>query len=201
MERVPYEQLVDLAEGRLSPTEAAELRLQLATDPVAQQRLAELEQLIGLMRRDDSVDAPAHLIARAVRIAHQAASAPAPRLMQRLTALITSDSWRMPQLTPQLRSLHAWPRAILLRAGDHELDLQVTPNGEQWQLRGQLLGPEAPGTVTLSGSAVQVSAPLNDLGEFSLPLVPSGRYTLTVHQDQLEIVVPNLEFGPLASMQ
>jgi hypothetical protein len=199
MERVPFELLVDLAEGRLAPLEAAAVRAQLAGDPVAQQQLAELEQLIGLMHADDGVDAPEHVINRALRLARK--PAPPPGKLQRLIALIRSDSWQTPGLAPGLRSLHAWPRALLMRAGDREIDLQVAPRGEQWQISGQVLGPESPGTAILSGPAAHVTATLNELGEFTLPTVVGGRYTLTITQGDLEIVVPNLEIGPSSSMR
>lgn len=199
MERVPYELLVDLAEGRLSPLEAAALREQIAGDPVAQRRLADIRELIGLMRADDCTDAPEYVIARAARLVRP--KEPQPGKRRRLMALVANDSWRMPGLAAGLRSLHAWPRAILLRAGDRELDLQVGPRGEYWQVSGQVLGPETPGQVILSGPADHVSAALNELGEFMLPLVAGGRYTLTVTQGDLEIVVPNLEIGPSSSMR
>lgn len=197
MERVPYELLVDLAEGRLMPLEAAALRGRIAADPEALGQLAEIEALIGLMRADDSVDAPEHVIARAVRIGR--AIAPAPGGLRRLIASIRSDSWAAPGLAHGLRSVQAWPRAILLRAGEREIDLQVGPKGEHWQISGQVLGPESPGEATLSGPTELVKARLNELGEFTLPPVVSGRYTLTITQAGLEIVVPNLEIGPLAS--
>jgi anti-sigma factor RsiW len=193
MESVPYELLVDLAEGRLAPLEAAAVREQVAANPIARRQLAEIEELIGLIRRDEGEDAPEHVIARAMRLLRP--PAPQPKL-RRLTAILRSDSWRTPGLAPGLRSLQAWPRAILLRAGDHEIDLQVAPRGEQWQLTGQLLGPESPGSVTLSGPADRVTASLNELGEFTLPLVAGGRYSLIITQGDLEIVVPNLEIGP-----
>lgn len=201
MERVSYEQLVDLAEGRLPTAEAAALRAQIAGDPAAQARLAELEQLMGQMRTDDSVDAPEHVIARAARLMRRAEPAPGPSQLRRLIALLSSDSWRTPDMATGLRSLHAWPRAMLLKAGDRELDLQIGPRGEGWQLSGQILGPESPGTVTLSGPGDRVSADLNELGEFTLPPVPAGHYTLTVTQADLEIVVPNLEIGPSQSQR
>lgn len=199
MERFPYELLVDLVEGRLHAAEAAALRAQIAGDPATQARLAELEQLIGLMRADDSVDAPDYVIARAARIMRRAEPTQGPGQLRRLIALLTSDSWRTPGLVAGLRSLQAWPRALLLKAGDYELDLQIGPRGEHWQLSGQLLGPEAPGTVTLSGPGAQVAAQLSELGEFTFRPVPAGHYTLTVTLADLEIVVPNLELGPSAN--
>jgi anti-sigma factor RsiW len=201
MELVPYELLVDLAEGRLPVTEATALRARIANDPLAKARLKELEQLIGLMRADKSVDAPEHVIARATRLMRRPEPARGQPVLRRLIALLTSDSWRTPEAAVGLRSLQAWPRAILLKAGDRELDLQVGPRGERWQLSGQVLGPEAPGTVTLSGPGDRVTTVLNELGEFTMPPVPAGFYTLTVTQDDLEIVVPNLEIGPSSSQR
>jgi anti-sigma factor RsiW len=68
MQPIPYELLVDLAEGRVAPAEAAQLRARIDTDPTARAELAELERLIELMRTDRSEDAPEHVIAQAVRI-------------------------------------------------------------------------------------------------------------------------------------
>lgn len=201
MERVSYDLLVDLAEGRLPDAEASALRAQIAADPVAQARLVELEDLLGLMRSDDSVDAPEHVIARAARLMRRVEPAQRPGQLRRLITMLSTEGWRTPGLAAGLRSLHAWPKAILLKAGDRELDLQVGPRGERWQLSGQVLGPEAPGTVTLSGPGARVSAELNELGEFTLPAIPAGYYTLTVSQTDLEIVVPNLEIGPSSTQR
>jgi hypothetical protein len=89
----------------------------------------------------------------------------------------------------------AGPGALLLAAGDRELDLQVSPRGQGWQLIGQVLGPDEPGSVTLATHGRRVSASINELGEFVLPVVSAGRYTLTLTQGGLEVVVPALEVG------
>jgi anti-sigma factor RsiW len=194
MQPIPYESLVDLAEGRLTPTEAQHLRARIAADPMAQAELAELERLIALMRADHFEDAPDHVINRAIRLMRPAPAAEQGAL-QRLIAVVMNDSWRTP-MAAGFRSASAWPRALLLSAGDRELDLQIRPTGERWQLFGQVLGPEEPGTVVLSVADHQVTTTLNELGEFILPPVLTGRYTLTLRQGQREIIVPNLELGP-----
>jgi anti-sigma factor RsiW len=196
MGRISFEQLVDLAEGRLPAAAAAELRIRISADPDAQAELGAIEELISLMRDDESVDAPEHVIRRAVRLMSQP-SAPQPAgVLQRLIAVVTSDSMSGSQLAVGLRTVQAWPRALLLTAGDRELDLQIEPSGERWQLHGQVLGPEEPGTVTLIGEGVRVSTPLNSLGEFALPAVVTGRYVLSVIQGSVEVIVPELELGP-----
>jgi anti-sigma factor RsiW len=195
MQRITFEQLLDLAENRLSANEAAALRARLAGDPAAQAELQTIMDLITLMRSDDSVDAPDYVINRALRLARRPAEPQAPALLERLVAMLRNDSWQ--QAATGLRSQQAWPRALLFSAGDYELDLQIVAHGELWQLRGQLLGPEAVGTVLLQGDQGSNSAELNDLGEFVLPPLPSGRYRLLLVQDAREIVIPNLELGPL----
>lgn len=193
MPQFTNEQLVDLAEGRLPPAEAAALRRQLADDPAASAELAALEDLISLMRTDDSVDAPEHVIARAVRLFRPLA--PAPGLLRRIVAALRADSGPRP-LAAGLRSGQGAPRSLAYGAEGWDLDLQLTPQAGRWQVQGQLLGPELAGSVTLGGDGPPVSAPINELGEFSLPPVSPGTYVLTVRLDAAEIVIEPLELGP-----
>lgn len=184
MNPIPDEVLLDYLEGRLSPSDVSDLEQRLAGNQQAQQRLHELRR------------------AQCSKRAAGAAPGGQPRAgVRSLIVRLSRDSWRSAGQATGLRSLQAWPRALILRAGDRELDLQIAPHGERWQVSGQVLGPEAPGFVLLSGPADQVTTILNELGEFVLPLVTGGRYTLTVAQSDIEIVVPNLEVGPLANMR
>jgi hypothetical protein len=199
MQRISYESLVDLAEGLLDPDEAQRLRVRIAADPDQQAELAALEELIGLMRSDASADAPEHVVNRALRLMRPRAAAPAPGALRRYIATLKSDSWRAAPLAAGFRSLQAWPRVLLLSAGDRELDLQISQQGDSWLLQGQILGPEGPGEVVLGTEELRVMVPLNDLGEFVLPAVPGGRYTLVVTQGEIEIVVSDLELGPSSS--
>jgi anti-sigma factor RsiW len=191
-----YEQLVDLAEGRLDAGEAARLRALIAADPAAAAELAALTDLIDLMRSDDSVDAPAHVIARAVRLMRPPPVAPAPGagLLQRIVAVLRGDSRQQP-LAAGLRSGQA-VRSLTYSAEAWDLDLQLTPQAGRWQLHGQLLGPELAGVVELSAGAEPLAATINELGEFSLPPVAPGAYTLRLRLGTHEILVAPLELGP-----
>jgi hypothetical protein len=195
MQPIPFETLVDLAEGRIAAAQATALRARVAMDREAAAMLASLEELLGLMRSDDSVDAPEHMIQRAARLIRQPAPA-APGVLQRVIAVLRNDSWTTARLAAGLRSVQAWPRALLLSAGEHELDLQIVPHGEHWQIQGQVLGPEGPGTAVLSNDGERYAAALNELGEFALAAVAAGRYTLAVRQGTIEIIVNDLEVGP-----
>lgn len=195
MPNISHDQLIDLAEGRLPPTEAAALRQAIAADAAAAAELAALEELIGLMRSDDSVDAPEHVIARAVRLLRKPVPAPAPALLERIVALLRSDSRGLP-LAAGLRSEQSAPRSLSYSAGEWDLDLQIAGSAGLWQLRGQLLGPESAGSVVLKGLAGAIDAPINDLGEFNLPPVEAAAYTLLVQLGTRIIVVEGLELGP-----
>jgi hypothetical protein len=189
-----YEQLIDLAEGRLNPAVAEPLRALVTADPSAAAELAALTDLIDLMRGDDSVDAPEHVVARAVRLMRPPVSAPDAGLLQRIVAVLRGDS-RQPSLAAGLRSGQA-VRSLSYRATAWDLDLQLTPQAGRWQLQGQLLGPELAGEVELSDGAEPLTAMINELGEFNLPPVRAGAYTLRLRLGTHEILVAPLELGP-----
>jgi hypothetical protein len=115
-------------------------------------------------------------------------------MIERIIATIQMDSWRMP-FAAGVRSQFTWPRTIRLNAGDREIDLQIRPLGDRWQVYGQILGPEEPGTIVLRYADQQITTTLSDLGEFVLPPVTMGNYTFVLRQGQREIIVPNLELG------
>lgn len=195
--RLSYAQLVDLAEGRLSEPERADLLARLAADPLAAAELAWLERVIGLMRDDTGEDAPDYVVNRALRLFRPPPAPLVPGLLRRVVALLRFDSAQAP-LAMGLRAGPPAVRQLLFNAAGRDLDLRLVPAGEQWQIIGQVLGPDDGGFVVLQGQAGAFQAELNELSEFTLPPAPPGRYTLTLRQADLEIVVTDLELGPSA---
>src|ERR671916_1861105 len=65
---IPFARLADLAEGRLTPEEAAEERAHLADCTTCSAQAAQLGHLSALMRADTSEDAPPELVASVVRM-------------------------------------------------------------------------------------------------------------------------------------
>lgn len=197
MTTITTEQIIDLAEGRLPPSEAAELRARIATDPVAQAELQEFEALVSLMRDDESVDAPEHVIARALRLMQPPTPAPQGAIVRRFIATLLGDSWQKP-LAFGLRSDPTSLQSLIYRAEDYDLDLQVLPRAGQWHLRGQVLGPEIDGSVTLQGvdRTINVHVSLNELGEFQFPPVDAGVYSLLISLRTCEIAIERLELSP-----
>jgi hypothetical protein len=157
--------------------------------------LTQIERLFGLLQSDTTVDPPPAVINRAVRIFRPRQAEVTPPLLQRIVAALQFDSL---QLAPAmgLRSGAATPRQLLFSAGDYDLDLRLTPHQDAWLLSGQILGEEiAAGQVVLQGATAGVQAPLLAPGEFVLPPVPKGDYTLVVQMTDYEIAVDALQVG------
>jgi anti-sigma factor RsiW len=193
---IPFARLADLAEGRLSPAEAAEERAHLDGCTRCAGQAAQLGHLAALMRADTTEDAPAALVSDVVRMFRaRRAGESAPGLLRRLVAALTFDS---SSLTPAfgVRSGQAAPaRQLLFSAGDLDVDLRLAQGPEGWTVSGQVLGPCKGGEVELVGAegSTAARAALNDLCEFTLlPPTPDGTYALRLRLDETEIEIPEL---------
>ena len=193
---IPFARLADLAEGRLSPEEAARERAHLDACTRCAGQAAQLGHLAALMRADAAEDAPPALVAGVVRMFRaRRARAAEPGLLRRLVAALTFDS---SSLTPAfgVRSGQAAPaRQMLFSAGELDVDLRLAPGAEGWTVSGQVLGPCAGGEVELVGDdgSTAARASLNELCEFTLlPPTPDGTYALRLRFDQTEVEIPEL---------
>jgi hypothetical protein len=187
---INYEQLVDLAEGRIASADANMVRQQIANTPAASE-LAALDRLVQLMRSDKSEDAPSYVIQRALRLMRQ----PAPERggLRRLLALVQFDSYHQP-LAAGVRSGPDAVRQMLFVAEDTELDLRIVPENGLWRIAGQVLGADTAGSITLSGAEADHEVALNELSEFQLPPVHKGSYSLILRTGTYEIVA-EMEIG------
>ena len=193
---IPFARLADLAEGRLSPEEAAEARTHLADCTNCSAQAAQLGHLAALMRADTTEDAPAELVASTVRMFRaRRAQGTEPGLLRRLVAALTFDSSSL-QPAFGVRSGQAAPaRQLLFSAGDLDVDLRLAPGSEGWTVSGQVLGPCKGGEVELlgAGGSTAARASLNELCEFTLlPPTPDGTYTLRLRFDGTEVEIPEL---------
>jgi anti-sigma factor RsiW len=193
---IPFARLADLAEGRLSPEEAALERPHLSSCARCSEQAAQLGRISMLMRADTSEDAPPDVIDGVVRMFRARATQEArePGLLRRLVAALTFDS---SSLTPAfgVRSGQAAPaRQLLFSAGDFDVDLRLAPGGEGWTVSGQVLGPCSGGEVELSATdgTTATRAALNELCEFTLSPVAEGVYALRLRLDESEIEIPEL---------
>jgi hypothetical protein len=184
-QHISLDRMVDLARGHLPAAEQQSIRIHAASCADCAAQMARIERLIAVTSADDSEDAPAHVVARAVRLMRQrnAAVLPAPR--QRLTAALRFDSART-RIALGTRSQAASTRQVMFETEQHNVDVRIKPAGARWAVWGQVLGAVAGGQAELHGPAT-VQAELNSLSEFNLPPVPPGAYTLILRLDDLEI--------------
>lgn len=191
------ERLADMAEKISSPDERAASAAHLSTCPLCAGQLARLENLIGMMRTDDSEDAPRDVISGAVALFAGCATeaTTAASLLRRIVAALSFDSTVSAPAYGVRAGQPSSSRQILYSAGDNDLDLRVTPSGDALVVSGQVLGDCSGGEVELKGAGRETRAALNETCEFTLPPVPSGSYSLLVRLDGVEVEVPELELS------
>jgi hypothetical protein len=189
---IPFATLADLVEKRLSADENRETLNHVSACSRCTGQLNELQQLVSLMRTDTAEDAPRDVKANALALFQARAASAKPSVVRRVLAALNFDS---AQSSPAygLRSGQPQSRQFLYSAGENDLDLRVRPNGEAWVVSGQVLGQCDGGEVELRGEAGTAAVRMNDLCEFTLPPVPTGRYTLQLRLNDVEVEVPDLD--------
>jgi anti-sigma factor RsiW len=191
---IPFDRLIDLVEGRLSPDEQTQMQAHTSACSRCATQLAWLERVIGLMRTNDYEEPPARVAANISREFGSYSPSPSPSLPQRIMAVLRFDSAQLP-LSVGRRSGSSTDRQLLFKADTLDLEVQITQSGSLWEVSGQLLNADESGRAELHGSVGEVRAALNEVGEFLLTPVPAGRYTLILHLTTVEIEIAELEIG------
>ena len=186
---ISVETLIDIAEGRATTVARQTAMTHLSTCSTCNDMLRRLQQVILMMRSDSATDAPRDVLTSAINIFSKEKRLP----LRRIVALLTFDS-RNAGPAFGVRSLSTASRQMLYSAGGTDLELRITVQNDECILAGQVIGEGcAEGHVEISGAGGRSEARLNDLYEFMLPPVPSGRYSLTVRMLDLQIEIPELE--------
>ena len=188
---ISFAQLTDLAENRLAPAVRESSQQHLAACGICAGDWSRVSQVIGVMRADDSTDAPRDVLARAFGLFTR----PAPvSVVRRLLAALSFDS--AAHNTPAYGLRAGAPvavRQLLYSAEGCEIDLRRACDEEgRTILSGQILGAEcAGGTVSLiQGESVLASVMLDELCTFALPPVAPGVYDLRLQWADVEITIP-----------
>lgn len=154
------------------------------------------EQIAELLRESKrQVDAPEHVIQRALGVYRRRAAEPRPGVLQRIVAALTFDSAAGSPLAFGVRAGAAQARQMLFSAEGRDIDLRIAPAAgasSAFAVRGQVLGPDLSGVISLQGAGGQWSTELNELAEFSFDAVPPGQYTLTLQLEGAIVVLPAL---------
>lgn len=94
-----------------------------------------------------------------------------------------------------VRGTPAAGRHWLFKAEECEIDLRVLPQGDQWNVAGQIFGVPLAQRVVLDGDTRQAGIDLGPTREFTFGGLAAGTYRLTVQGGDCEIVVPRFDVG------
>jgi hypothetical protein len=189
-----FENLLEIAEYHAAA--GAEADSHLDSCSTCAKELGRIQNLLQVMRQDDSVDAPRDVLSYAINVFGQREVNQKPTLAERIIAALTFDSFtRQPAFG--FRSGQSAARQLIYSAGESDVDLRIERREQdRWAIAGQLLGRNCTGgEVTLRGEHQWASAVLNEECEFALPSVPAGSYALIVTLADMEIEVPRIEIG------
>lgn len=152
-------------------------------------------------------DVPTWATARAMAVWRTPAPAQ-PHLLQRLVAVLRFDSAET-HAGLALRARDAAPRQLLYSVGGHDIDLRLTSvaaNPDRHDLCGQVLGPATAGRAAwlpmstdddnADGSVPCAEANVDEMGEFVLSNLPSGRGRLRLRLDIDTVELPPIDLGP-----
>jgi len=188
-----FSELTELAEDKSKTSPEALAHLSECSDCVSQ--LQSIKQAIGLMRSDMAEDAPAELVQSAKRMFREKVVTRGPSLLKLIVAALAFDSLTTAPAFG-LRSQATTGRQLIYSAETADIDLRVSPENDQWQIAGQVLGVDCvSGDVDLEGDDFSASAKLNELCEFSFGSVPAGAYKVLIRLPDVLIETPRLEVG------
>lgn len=207
-----------MVENRLSAEARSDALVHTHVCSTCRAELERIRQVMTIMRTDASVDAPSHIINRAIDIfrapqTHVAATQK-PSRMRRLIATLNFDSLGMSPAYG-VRSASATlsvgnSRQMLFGVAEIDLDLRATRAEDgSWSLDGQILGAPveqieatSKGIVLLQHTGnvqdaepLEIATQLDESYEFHLSTVGAGAYRLMITLGETEIEIPAIELN------
>lgn len=193
LQHLEFSKLADLAENRLAPSEKGQSESHLAECPACSVMLQKLQRTIQLMITDDSKDAPRDVLLNAVNIFDRGRQLNSKSLLGRLVASLTFDSATTAPAFG-MRSGQSTTRQLIYTAAEHDIDLRLKKQDNNWMVSGQLLSEHCAGArAEIESDDAKTGVELNEHCEFSLPPLPQGVYTLRLRLPNIELEIPRLE--------
>jgi len=148
------------------------------------------DEIISLMRRDDSVDAPQDAVKWSKNIFRARAVEPKKSLVQKVLAVLQMDLSPNKAAFGERSAGVGQERQMLFSAGENGIDLRIKEDDKGFIVRGQILGEGFAGASIKFG---EMEANIDETGEFSFADVPTGKYDMTLKTGETEITIENLE--------
>ena len=126
----------------------------------------------------------------------------ARQALQRVAAALSFDSRAVAPGASGLRTRGVQAHHLLFSAKGRDINLRIAAEGATFALRGQVLGPDEGGSVSLATclrgaerSRPWSAAEVDELGEFHIDALVPGTYELTLRVGSDEIVLPPIDIG------
>lgn len=154
----------------------------------------QLQQIIDLMQRDDSVDAPADSIRWASNLYRTRATEPKKSFVQKLAAVLQMEIAPNRPAFGERSASASQVHQMLFKAGDSAVDLRIEPTGSTFSVRGQILGEGMSGAeIRLFDDTQDLVSQSNDISEFTFDNVRAGQYELVIRSEDVEITLKAID--------
>ncbi len=183
-----FEKLLDYLDGKLAATETERVATHLSSGCAQCSANRDwYNQVTMIAVSDDSVEPPAWVTKRALRIFETKKPGLVERLAQAIASL-TFDSFARPAAVG-VRSTETTNRQLLYSAGAYSIDLQVAPlSGSRADLVGQILCEAETSFDSVAGLRLELTgedqkthnASTNAMGEFTISGLKQGVYNLNI---------------------
>ena len=200
-----FEELLDYLDSRLADAAAETVSAHLATGCArCNSDRAWYEEVRRIAASDDSLEPPAWILKRAVKIFDARGSrSGAVRRVTRRVASLMFDSLQRPSLAGA-RSGGVDGRQLLYKAEDYSIDLQVASlDQSRVSLTGQILREGEMMFESVAGlqldltrdGGIILSTVTNDRGEFRVEALDYGSYDLRLDTNDASITIVGLPIG------
>jgi hypothetical protein len=153
-----------------------------------------LQNILDLMRRDDSVDAPDDSIRWASKLFRTREAQPKQSLVRKIAAILQMEIAPGKPAFGERSTSATKVRQMLFRADDNAIDLRIEPSKKGFTLRGQVLGSGfADAIVGLADDVKTRETRTSATSEFHFENIAAGRYELTIRGESLEITLKAID--------
>ena len=147
-----------------------------------------IQNILELMRRDNSVDAPADQIRWASNLFRTRATEPKVSLVRKIAAVLQMEIGPGQAAFGERSTSASKVRQMLFRADDNAIDIRLEPGKKGFTVRGQVLGAGfTDARVTLSDDIKTQETRTSATSEFQFDSVAAGRYQLVIRGENMEV--------------
>lgn len=154
---------------------------------------SKLELIVRRMRGDRAIDAPADVVKYAKNLYRTRAAEPKQSLVRRVMGVLRVDLVPGTAAFGERSTTASKARQMLYESGDIAVDLRIKSDGNEFEIRGQILGPSfEQSDVEINGDKATGKTITDKLGEFRLVGLPAGEYSLLIRTNDTEIVIDKI---------